>query len=79
MSMSTRNHRFSYLGTLAVLAVSLVTLVLPLAPAKAQAWVQVGPFGFGVGPPAYAYPYRTYPYTYYGPGYYGGYYYGYPY
>ena len=81
MSMSTRNRRFSYLGTLAIAAASLVAATLPLAPAKAQAWVQVGPFGFGVGAPTYAYPYYrpAYPYTYYGPGYYRGYYYGYPY
>ena len=84
MSISTRNRRFSYLGTLAISAISLITVALPLAPAKAQGYVgfQVGPFGFGVGVPgpAYTYPYYApaYPYGYYAPRYYyPGYYPGY--
>lgn len=82
MSISTRNRRFSYLGTLAVAAISLAAVAIPLAPAKAQGYVgsQFGPFGFGVGArePAYAYPYYppAYPYGYYAPRYYyPGYYY----
>ena len=84
MTMSTRNRRLSYLGTLAIAAVSLAAMAIPLAPAKAQIGVQVGPYGFGVAPPPPAYVYRPYsppyPYAYYGSRYYRGYpYYGYPY
>ena len=82
MSISTRNPRFSYLGTLAISAISLAAVAIPLAPAKAQGYVgfQFGPVGFGVGVPgpAYAYPYYppAYPYGYYAPRYYyPGYYY----
>ena len=69
MTMSTRNRRFSYLGTLALAAVSLAAVTTPLSPAKAQVGVQIGPFGFGVGAP-YVYPYYPppHPYVYYGPG-----------
>jgi hypothetical protein len=79
MTMSTRNRRFSSLGTLALAAIGLAAMAVPLSPAKAQVGVQIGPFGFGVGVP-YAYPYYPppYPHVYYGPGYYQGYYYGYP-
>jgi len=82
MTMSTRNRRFSYLGTLALAALGLAAVTVPLSPAKAQVGLQVGPFGVGVGVPyPYPYPYhhRAYPYVYYGPDYYPGYYYGYPY
>ncbi len=83
MTMSTRNRRSSYLTTLAIAAVGLAAVAIPLAPAKAQIGVQVGPFRFGIAPPPPAYTYHPYsppyPYTYYGPGYYRGYYYGYPY
>ena len=88
MTKSTRNRGLSYLGTLAIAAVSLAAVAIPLAPAKAQIGVQVGPYGFGIAPPAYTYhPYSPpYPYAYYGSRYYGGYpyyrgypYYGYPY
>jgi len=83
MSISTRNRRFSYLGTLAVGVISLAALAIQLSPAKAQGYVgfQFGPFGFGFGAPApaYAYPYYyapAYPYGYYAPRYYyPGYYY----
>lgn len=81
MSISTTNRRFPYLGTLAVAAISLAAVAVPLAPAKAQGYVgfQVGPFGFGVGVPgpAYTYPYYppAYPYGYPTPYYYPGYYY----
>jgi len=80
MTMSTNNRRFSYLETLALAALGLAAVTVPLSPAKSQIGVQIGPFGFGVGAP-YPYPYypRAYPYVYYGPGYYPGYYYGYPY
>jgi len=84
MTMSTRNRRCSYLPTLAISAAGLAAMAIPLAPAKAQIGIQVGPFGFGIAPPPPAYTYHpysppAYPYTYYGPGYYRGYYYGYPY
>jgi len=84
MTMSTRNRRSPYLATLAIAAVGLAAAAIPLAPAKAQVGVQIGPFGFGIVPPPPAYTYHpysppAYPYTYYGPGYYRGYYYGYPY
>ncbi|HYZ42522.1 MAG TPA: hypothetical protein VE687_18145 [Stellaceae bacterium] len=72
MSISTRNRRFSYLGTFAVAAIALLASALPLAPAKAQAWVQLGPLRFGVGAPAPAYTYPYYPP--YGYGYYYPYY-----
>jgi hypothetical protein len=80
MSISAKNRRFPYLGTLATAAtITLTAIALPLSPAKAQGWagVQIGPFGFGIStPPVYAYPY--YPYGYYYPRYYyPGYYYGY--
>jgi hypothetical protein len=80
MTKSTRNRRFSYLGTLALSALALLAAVVPLSSAKAQVGVQIGPFGFGVGAP-YVYPYYPppYPHVHYGPGYYWGYhYYGYP-
>ena len=79
MTTSTRNCRFSYLGTLALAAIGLAAGTVPLSPAKAQVGVHIGPFGFGVGAP-YPYPYyyhRAHPYVYYGPGYYPGYYYRY--
>jgi uncharacterized membrane protein YccC len=55
MTMSTRNQRASYLATLAIAAISLAAMAIPLAPAKAQIGVQVGPFGFGIAPPPPAY------------------------
>jgi len=80
MTISTRNRRFSYLGTLALAAIALTAVTVPLSPAKAQIGVQIGPLGVRVGVP-YPYPYYhwAHPYVYYGPGYYSGYYYGYPY
>ena len=83
MTMSTRNRRSSYLASLAIGAVSLTAMTIPLAPANAQIGVQVGPFGFGIAPPPPAYTYHPYsapyPYAYYGQRYYPGYFYGYPY
>jgi len=83
MTMPTRNRWSSYLTTLAIVAVGLVAVTIPLTPAKAQIGVQVGPFGFGVAPPPPAYVYHPYsppyPYAYYGQRYYPGYYYGYGY
>ena len=73
MSMSTRNQRLSYLATLVAAAVGLTALAFPLAPAKAQVGVQVGPFGFAIGAPA-PYYYGYYGYPYYPPAY-GSYYY----
>jgi hypothetical protein len=68
------------LGTLALAALGLAAVTVPLSPAKAQVGIQLGPYGFGIAAP-YPYPYypRAYPYAYYGPGYYYGYHYGYPY
>src|SRR5215471_8675874 len=60
MTMSTRNRWYSYLATLAIAAVGLVATALPLAPAKAQVGVQVGPFGFGIAPPPPAWSYAPY-------------------
>ena len=84
MSISTRNPRFSYLGTVALaVVISVAALVSSLSPAKAQGWAgfQVGPFAFGVGtppPPAYTYPYHPYGYYYSAPYYYYPSYYYYP-
>ena len=80
MTMSTRNRRFSYLGTLALAGLGLAAVSAPLSTAKAQVGIQLGPYGFGIAAPyAYSYYPRAYPYAYYGPSYYYGYYYGYPY
>jgi hypothetical protein len=73
MTISTNNRRFSYLGTLAIAAISLVAMALPLTPAKAQIGFQVGPFGFGIGAPAPAYTYPAYAYPAYGYPYYRAY------
>ena len=76
MSISTNTRRFSLLGTLAASAIGIAALVAPLAPAKAQAYFGVGPFGVAIGapPPAYAYPPPAYPYYYApAPGYYDNY------
>jgi hypothetical protein len=87
MSTFTTTRRFSLLGTLAVSAVALATLTVPLAPAKAQyLGFGVGPFGYGFGapysyyynnPPAYYYPAPRYTYNYYSRSYYPSYYYPY--
>jgi hypothetical protein len=42
MTMPTRNRRSSYLTTLAIAAIGLAAVTIPLAPAKAQIGVQVG-------------------------------------
>ena len=83
MSSRVSNHRFKPTLTLALAALSLFVVALPLSPAKAQCLgVDLGFAcgGLGVGswyshPYYYAYP--SY-YPNYSPYYYG-YYYGYPY
>ena len=70
MALSHQPRRFTYLGAALAAALAIGAVALPVSSAKAQAWVQLGPFGFGVGGPYYAYPYNPYyPYPYY-PGYY---------
>ena len=73
MKITNQYRRFSRLGAAAVSLVALGALTLPLTPANAQAWVQVGPLGIGVGAPApyyyYGYPYRHYYYRHYYYGY----------
>jgi hypothetical protein len=83
MSDTRTNRRFkkstaALVSALAIGALALPLTITPLQPAKAQAWVQIGPFGFGVGGPYY-YDYYGHPYyyPYYGPyyrPYYGPYY-----
>jgi hypothetical protein len=68
MSLPTTIRRLSAIPIVAAAMLGVAALALPSAPAKAQVYVGVGPFGFAVGPPA---PY------YYGP-YYSPYYYPYP-
>ena len=59
MAMSPTTRRPSVLAALAACLVGLGALAVPLPRAAAQDWVgvQVGPFGFGLGPPYYGYPY----------------------
>jgi hypothetical protein len=69
MFSRARNHRFGPVLTLALAAVSLFALALPLNPAKAQCLgvdLGLGCAGLGVGswytqPRYYGYPYPTYP------------------
>jgi len=64
MTITNGSRRFSRVGAALVSLVALGAVALPLTPAKAQAWVQLGPLGVGVGAPApyyyYGYPYRHY-------------------
>ena len=72
MSIIVRNHRFGLFGTLAVAALSLLTLAVPLSPAKAQCLgVDLGLVCAGLGTPSafshpyyYGYPYAAYPASY---------------
>ena len=76
MTIEKQKRRFHRLGALAVAALGLVAVALPLAPVKAQigfgcgpygCGVGIGPVGIGVGSPYYADPYyRGYP-GYYAP------------
>ena len=76
MSARVRNHRFRLFGTLAVAALSLLALAVPLSPAKAQCLgIDLGLVCAGLGTPSaffhpyyYGYPYvayRAYPYPFY--------------
>jgi hypothetical protein len=76
MSTRVRNHWFRLSGTLAIAALSLLTLAVPLSPAKAQCLgVDLGVVCAGLGTPSafsrpyyYGYPYAAYPaypYPYY--------------
>jgi hypothetical protein len=80
MSTGSRNHRFGLAGTLAVAALGLLALAVPLSPAKAQCLgVDLGLACAGLGTPSafsyrspyyYGYPYAAYPaypYPYYNP------------
>jgi hypothetical protein len=80
MSTRVRNYRFRLSGTLAIAALSLLALAVPLSPAKAQCLgVDLGLVCAGLGLPSafshpyyYGYPYAaypTYPYPYYNPYY----------
>jgi hypothetical protein len=73
-----RNHRLRLSETLAVAALSLLALAVPLSPAKAQCLgVDLGLVCAGLGLPSafshpyyYGYPYAAYPaypYPYYNP------------
>jgi hypothetical protein len=72
MSTMVRNHRFGLFSTLAVAALSLLTLAVPLSPAKAQCLgVDLGVVCAGLGTPSafshpyyYGYPYAAYPAAY---------------
>jgi hypothetical protein len=76
MLTSIRNHRLRLSETLAVAALSLLALAVPLSPAKAQCLgVDLGLVCAGLGLPSafshpyyYGYPYAAYPaypYPYY--------------
>jgi len=77
MTIQKQNRRFHRIGALAVAALGLCAVALPLAPAKAQigfgcgpfgCGVGIGPVGIGLGNPYYAEPYyRGYPGYYYAP------------
>lgn len=80
MLSRVRNHRFRLSGTLAIAALSLLALAVPLSPAKAQCLgVDLGLVCAGLGLPSalsqpyyYGYPYAAYPaypYPYYNPYY----------
>lgn len=80
MLTSIRNHRLRLSETLAVAALSLLALAVPLSPAKAQCLgVDLGLVCAGLGLPSafshpyyYGYPYVAYPgypYPYYNPYY----------
>jgi hypothetical protein len=80
MPTRIRNHRFRFSGTLAIAALSLLALAVPLSPAKAQCLgVDLGLVCAGLGLPSafshpyyYGYPYAAYPaypYPYYTPYY----------
>jgi hypothetical protein len=89
MSTTTRNRRFSTIGTLIVSTLGLCALVIPFSPAKAQGCLGLdlngaciglqapGPY-YGSYYPYYGYPYAAYPYYGYSYPYYGPYY-RYPY
>jgi hypothetical protein len=59
MSKTLRNHRFSRIATLAVAALGLAAVALPMHAAKADAmylgWDFGNGFGVGVGTPPSAY------------------------
>ena len=76
MSTTVRKHRFRLSGALAIAALSLLALAVPLSPAKAQCLgVDLGLVCAGLGLPSafshpyyYGYPYAAYPaypYPYY--------------
>jgi hypothetical protein len=82
MMTRVRNHQFRLSGTLAIAALSLLALAVPLSPAKAQCLgVDLGLVCAGLGLPSafshpyyYGYPYAAYPaypypYPYYNPYY----------
>jgi hypothetical protein len=69
MAARVRNYRFRLFGTLAVAALSLLGLAVPLSPTKAQCLgVDLGLVCAGLGTPSafshpyyYGYPYVAYP------------------
>ncbi len=73
-----RTSRLGWLAAAAVGAIGLCAVAVPTAPAKAQVFFDVGPYGFGVGvapPPPYYYPPPYYPPPYYYRPYYRHHYY----
>lgn len=81
MPVKQRNHRLGRVAALAVGAVVLGALAMPIHPAQAQylGWDFGNGFGIGIGTPPSAYGY-SYDYPYYRPyyhPYYGRYYYPY--
>lgn len=73
---SAGNWRLNLLGYCTASALAVAALTVPLSPAGAQAYVQLGPFGFGVAPVPYYAPGYYYPYY---PNYVPPPYYYYPY
>jgi hypothetical protein len=71
MALDRGNRRFHRLGALAVAALGLCAVALPLVPAQAQIGFGCGPWGCGIGigpvgvytPNYYGYPHYYAPYS----------------
>ena len=73
MSSDTKSRKFRWLGGVAVGALALAAVSVPLTPAQAYVGVDLGGVSIGVGGPYY---YGPGPYYYHGPYYHRYYDYG---